>query len=231
MPQTRALEATTGGKIRTGAPPKAEIIRPYSNGVDFMTAQRLVGDRNTRFITDLEAGSMLRNEDLWGEYRGLFPFFWTGTGIIYEAPDREFGRSVEFKFCRWWTNSMFVEIPKLFQGLKNTALSLEHPEYTIEKVGDGLYAFKIHVTDSRINVVEGFPREDGLWARASDGTARPLARCGARGWAGPISYHVTDMDLGEYRSRSYTVQALGDCCKWPLGLAGAIQPDRIGGTK
>ena len=113
---------------------RAEIVRTNSRGVDFYSAQGLIKEKGMGFITNKQADTILNGSQL-EEFRSAFPC-WVGTGAFYEAPGKKFGGSVEYKFSNG--QIIVVEVPKKFHGMKDTALALEHPEYTIEKAGKHL---------------------------------------------------------------------------------------------
>lgn len=174
----------------------ATIVRTKSNGVDFYSAQYRIKERpGLRFITNKEMDAILNGGQL-EEFRSALPA-WVGTGAFYEAPGKEIGSTIEYKSCN--NGKVVVEVPKKFQGMKDTALVLEHPEYTLEKGANGLYVFKIHQPD-KIQVVENFPDWDGYHnvhertgipirreVSAYNAAARYLWRQDNLPWVGPLA--------------------------------------------
>jgi hypothetical protein len=140
---------------------KAEALKASAKGISFLGAQQQVAAMaaGTRFITNLEADAIL-NGSQFGQFKGACPF-WVGTGGMYDSPGKAFGSTVELKFSKAWT--LVGEVPKRFRGMRNTLLALEHPDYTIEPGPSGIFIFKIHVSDSKINVIEGIPETDGFY--------------------------------------------------------------------
>ena len=86
---------------------------------------------------------------------------WTGTGVIYEAPNKPFGEAVVFI----WQNqkidySVSFTVPKQFQGMENCVLVVEHPDFGFTLVGKNKYELKIK-DENLIHLLENFPKEDG----------------------------------------------------------------------
>ncbi len=204
---------------------RAEIIRTYSKGTDFYSAQGLIKERGSAFITNKQADVILNGEQV-DAFRNAFPC-WVGTGAFYEAPGKEFGSSVEYKFSNG--QIIVVEVPKKFHGMKDTALALEHPEYTIEKVGS-IWTFKINAPD-KIQVVENFPRSDGWYnvheatgiptgkaVSSNDPDARYLVQQDNIAWVGPLARGDVDFWVGDGRRVVYADGRPG----YALGVVGAL---------
>jgi hypothetical protein len=98
---------------------RAEIIRTNRKGVDFCSAQGLIKERGSAFITNKQADAILNGEQL-DAFGSAFPC-WVGTGAFYEAPGKTFGGSVEYKFSNG--QIIVVAVPKKFQGMKDAALN------------------------------------------------------------------------------------------------------------
>ncbi len=86
----------------------------------------------------------------------------TGTLIIYEAPDKQFGKEVNFG---WENNSnlkysISFQVPKQFQGKVNCALVVEHPDFELLDLGKNRY--QIRAADG-IHLIEHFPKRDGWY--------------------------------------------------------------------
>lgn len=95
----------------------------------------------------------------------------TGTILIYEKPDKSFGRFVGFE-------GIVFEVPEQFQGKTNCALVVEHPDFEIINVSEDAAgsntdfdlktirarSYELIVKDpSRIHLIENFPRKDRGW--------------------------------------------------------------------
>ncbi len=160
----------------------ATIVRTAANGVDFCTAQNLIRENlerqgeGFRFATNREVDAIL----LGAQYRSFSAVFpcWTGTGVLYEAPGKKFGSTVEYiskpnkplSYFREHPEQCYkvvVEVPKRFQGMKNTAIALEHPDWELERKGN-IYIFKIDSHHRRpIRVIKNFP-EVSVWKYFND---------------------------------------------------------------
>ncbi len=111
---------------------------------------------------------------------------WTGTLVIYEAPDEPFGKQVVFE-------GITFKVPKQFRGKVNCALVVEHPDFDLvdrelvassrptnpsgfvvhfsspRKIGDlpngqtelGNNRYELKITDEKIHQVESFAKEEG----------------------------------------------------------------------
>ncbi len=86
---------------------------------------------------------------------------WTGTLVIYEKPDKPFGKEVNFG---WEDNglnySVSFKIPKQFQRKTNCALVVEHPDFELVNLGNNRYEIKV-VDGSSIRLVQDFPKKNG----------------------------------------------------------------------
>ena len=87
---------------------------------------------------------------------------WTGTFVIYEAPDKKLGKNVIFS---WKDNkveySISFEVPKKFRGKSNCALVVEHPDFDLIDLGNNKYELKI--TDEKVHQIQDFPKSDGWY--------------------------------------------------------------------
>ena len=85
---------------------------------------------------------------------------WTGTLIIYEAPDKKFGKNVVFS---WEHNkvqySISFKVPKQFRGKVNCALVIEHPDF--EVIDRELVASSRPANPSGFVVHSSLPRKIG----------------------------------------------------------------------
>src|SRR5690242_1811447 len=104
--------------------PKIEILRTWSNRVTFPEALELA--KGQTFASNEQIDAILQDENARSANADLFPC-WTGTLLVYEAPNTPFGKFVKDTYSGW-----IIDIPKKFQGLKNKALVLEHPDFTLE---------------------------------------------------------------------------------------------------
>jgi hypothetical protein len=89
-----------------------------------------------------------------------FPLIWSGTGIVYAAPGEKIGSKIQF-------NRLVFNVPKRYQGMRDIALLLEHPDFRIEEV-DGVLTVKGNV----IGVTHNFPKRSGLYLTDEFGIPR-----------------------------------------------------------
>lgn len=174
-PPATVVKAPPSAATKVQPVARAEVIRPYAIPLDFMAAQLLVREKGAgyRFITNLEADIILGDPVLLKACKSAFPC-WTGTAVIFEAHGKAFGDVVEFKFkFESQDCSIVVEVPAAFRGMTNKALTLDYPDYAVEKEKNGLYKLKISGPDSRITVIDEIPEKGGLY-RAHDGTGIPM---------------------------------------------------------
>ncbi|MBI5051446.1 hypothetical protein HZC08_01675 [Candidatus Micrarchaeota archaeon] len=62
---------------------------------------------------------------------------WTGTLVVYEAPDQPFGKEVTFIWTDGPTKySITFQIPENLRGKKDCAIVLEHPDFILVKTGN-----------------------------------------------------------------------------------------------
>jgi len=89
---------------------------------------------------------------------------WTGTLIVYEAPDTPFGETVSFdkRTIDLIGHSSFL-VPEKFRGKINSALVVEHPDFDLlEALGrNGLEV--IVKDETAIFLLENFPKEKGWY--------------------------------------------------------------------
>lgn len=104
---------------------KIEVLRKYEDGVTFEEALRLAEGK--RLASNKQIDGILQDDALYKKYRDLF-YCWTGTLVIYEEPGKPFGEYVKDTYSGW-----IFDVPKEFQGQKNKALVLEHPDFSLEK--------------------------------------------------------------------------------------------------
>jgi len=84
-------------------------------------------------------------EQLWQAEKDFYPC-WTGTLIIYAAPNKEFGKEISFEGLR-------VRIPRKWQRKRNCAIACNHPNFTIGKDGT--------IKLQKAALIENFPTQGG----------------------------------------------------------------------
>ena len=89
-------------------------------GLTFQEALAEAAKRKMRLPTNLELDERLQGKE-WEKEKEMYPC-WTGTLIVYEAPGKPFGKTVEWEGLR-------VLVPKAFQGKKDMAIVCNHPGF------------------------------------------------------------------------------------------------------
>ena len=92
----------------------------------------------------------------------IYPL-WSGTLVIYEAPDKKFDKKVVYGRVdkNNVKSSIFFNVPKQFRGLRNCALVVEHPDFDLIDLGNNKYELKI--TDEKVHQIQDFPKSDGWY--------------------------------------------------------------------
>jgi hypothetical protein len=95
---------------------------------------------------------------------------WTGTVVIYEAPDKpfkdkvvffDFGHDIIWGRFRNVQVSFSFDVPQQFRGKKNCALVVEHPDFELIPLGDN--NFQLKAAEGRVSLLEHFPKQAGKW--------------------------------------------------------------------
>lgn len=115
------------------------------NGLTFQEAIAEAAKRKLRIPSNLEMDARLQGEE-WKKEKEMYPC-WTGTLIIYEAPGKPFGKTVEYGGLR-------VLVPKAFQGKKDIAIVCNHPDF----ISDG-----VDVAVGKAAKAIPFPASDGWY--------------------------------------------------------------------
>ncbi len=91
---------------------------------------------------------------------------WAGTLIVYEAPDKPFGK----KIVSSWEDdnsvrySISFTIPEQFRGKTNCALVVEHPDFELINLGKNRYELK----GQNVHQIVYFPKKDGLYMQYTE---------------------------------------------------------------
>ncbi len=136
---------------------------------------------------------------------------WTGTLVIYEAPNVSFGEQL---VSSWGYDgakySISFKVPKQFRGLKNCALVVEHPDFDLIALGNNKY--ELRIDGQNVHQIDVFPKKDGCYiphaetgvpqgenAEANSNT-RHLYRLNDSSYTGLLVRFV-----GGYGSRQYVI--------------------------
>ena len=98
----------------------------------------------------------------------------TGTLVIYEKPDKPFGEEVNLRLKGYdeVQYSISFEVPEQFQGKRDCALVIEHPDFEFIEVGKNKYGIKAEKT--YIHLIENFPKESRKWYNTDPETKIPI---------------------------------------------------------
>jgi hypothetical protein len=98
-------------------------------------------------------GGLPTNNQLDGYLRDgkKLPGVRSGTGIFYIAPGEAIGSQIRY-------HDLVFDVPRVYRGLRNVALIIEHPDFRIKKIGDLFVA-----TGHAIGVTKNFPAADGWY--------------------------------------------------------------------
>jgi len=175
---------------KTQTPQKIVLIETDITGhrvLEMLSEGRKIADNKS---TDAELQS-----SEWKNHCDSYPR-WTSTIVINEVPDKAFGEKVEY-------HSIVFEVPREYQGMKNTALVLDSSTINLTKQGrNGLLSGKI------LRAQE-YPKEEGWYlpdevtgiptsaseSSSSDPEARYLWRT-SEARVGPVA-----RDSGDYARR------------------------------
>lgn len=87
----------------------------------------------------------------------------TGTLVIYETPDKPFGKQVVFTREDNKINYyVFFTVPEQFQGKTNCALVMEHPDFELIYAGRNKYEIR-SLRKADICIIENFPKKSHEW--------------------------------------------------------------------
>ncbi len=147
--------------LRSMTPEKALQVIGFHKGLNFFEALELA-KREGKLIVPNDVHDRILNETKdEGYFKENYPV-WTGTLVIYEKPDKPFGKKVNFG----WRDdnslkySISFQVPEQFRGKTNCALIVEHPDF--ERVDLGNNKFEIRATDE-FHLIEHFPKKSGLY--------------------------------------------------------------------
>ncbi len=146
--------------LRSMKPEAVKQVIEFHKGLTFFEALALANRAGGLIVpNDIHDRILVGTKDLI-YLRQNYPV-WTGTLVIYEAPDKKFGKKVVFSWEHDKVTFSF-EVPKQFRGKKNCALVLEHPDFELLDLGNKTYELKV-VDKSNIRLVQDFAKENGWY--------------------------------------------------------------------
>jgi len=141
--------------------------------------------REGRLIVPNDVHDRILNEAYDEVYlRQNYPI-WTGTLVIYEKPNKPFGRRIVFgwKDDNHVNYSISFTVPEQFRGKSDCALVIEHPDFEILEIskdrdsksrdfdlidlGNNRYEIKL-IDVANIHLIESFPGKDD-WYKPHQG--------------------------------------------------------------
>ncbi len=151
--------------LRSLEPEKARDIIEFRGDLNLFQALALAkregklivpNDVHDRILTETKDMKLLKQ--LYGAWVR------TGTLVIYEKPDKPFGKKVN---SGWEDNnnlkySISFQVPKQFRGKVNCALVIEHPDFELISLGNNKYEIKT-IDDSNIYLVQNFAKINCCW--------------------------------------------------------------------
>ena len=120
--------------LRSMDPEKVKQVIEFHKKLNFFQALALA-QREGKLIVPNDVHDRILTEASGEQYLRQNYSVWTGTLIIYEAPDKKFGKNVVFSWDVNGVNySISFKVPKQFRGLRNCALVVEHPDFEVVKI-------------------------------------------------------------------------------------------------
>ncbi len=156
--------------LRSMDPEKVKQVIEFHRGLNFFEALALA-KREGKLIVPNDIHDRILTETTDEQYLRANHSVWTGTLVIYEAPDKKFGKNVIFS---WEHNkvkySFSFNVPEQFRGKANCALVIEHPDFELMALGDNRY--ELRVDERSVHQVESFAKENS-WHRYDAETGIP----------------------------------------------------------
>ena len=202
---------------------QVETMITRANGVPAWEAIEQANKEGKIIIPNCVHDRMLVETDHWQKPEIKAGYWaWTGTGIVYEAPGKAFGEAVAFA----WQDknvdySVSFSVPKRFQGKRNCALVVEHPDFVFVPKSNNRFEMKVK-NENLVHLVENFPKEDGWYNQderfripvgnqvdSSDSNARHLWRINDDSYVGLLARDF-GIIVGFNRQGVYAYKRLSD---------------------
>ena len=151
--------------LRVRDPEMAKTMIEVRRDLNFFEAVELAQKEGRLIVPhDVHDRILMETEDIEFLRRLYGAVMWTGTIIIYEAPDKSFKDKVIFG---WEDNNVVYSIsftvPEQFRGKINCALLVEHPDFELISLGNNNYELK--VDEWNVHQIERFPTKKDGWYR------------------------------------------------------------------
>jgi len=139
-----------------------------NKGLTQRQAVETANQRKLNLLTNKQFDERLVLTDTWKKEKEVYPA-WSGTLGAYESPRKKLANIIQYTDPETKVTYTF-EVPQKMQGAKDIALAVNHmvdaqgrPLITYENKGENDVIVKI-ADQSKIKVVEDFPRSDGWYA-------------------------------------------------------------------
>jgi len=156
-------------------PEKAKTVIEWHQSLTFFEAVALAKREGRIIVPNIVHDRILTETTDKGFLKQAYrEWKWTGTLVIYEKPDKRFGKKVTF---RWKDNndnikySVSFNVPEKFRGLANCALIIDYPDFDLMDLGNNKHEIKL-VDGANIHLIGGFPTKSG-WHKPHPETMIP----------------------------------------------------------
>ncbi len=148
--------------LRSMDPEKVKQVIEFRRDLNFLQALALAKQEGSIIVPN-DVHDRILTETTDEQYlRQNYPV-WTGTLVIYEAPDKKFGEQVVSSWKKHNVDySISFEVPEQFRGKTNCALVVEHPDFELIDFGNNKY--ELRAADSNIHLVQDFAKKSGLYS-------------------------------------------------------------------
>ncbi len=148
--------------LRSMDPEQVKQVIEFHRDLNFFEALALAKQEGKLIVpNDIHDGILTKTIDQ--EYLKQNYPVWTGTLLIYEAPDKKFGKKVFYSWEYYKVNySISFTIPEQFQGKTNCALAIDHPDFKLVDLGKNKYEIRL-AKEAEVHLIEQFPKENGRY--------------------------------------------------------------------
>ena len=124
--------------LRSMKPEAVSQITEFHSALNLFEALALA-QREGKLIVPNDIHDRILMETTNNQYFSQNYALWTGTLVIYGAPNKPFGEQVvsRWKDDNYVKYSISFNVPKQFRGKKNCALVVEHPDFEIRRISKG----------------------------------------------------------------------------------------------
>ncbi len=148
--------------LRSMTPEKALEVIEFHKGLTFFEALALAKREGSIIVPNFVHDGILTETTDHEYLKQNYPV-WTGTSVIYEAPDKKFRDIITFGWDHNKINySISFKVPEQFRGKANSALVVEHPDFYMVDSGNNKYELKL-LEGANIHLIEHFPKKEGWY--------------------------------------------------------------------